>query len=125
MNNLVLKTLIMAGLLLITFVYSMTSGVSDISVVKMFESLFLKGDGNTYMIINQIRFPRVILAIIAGAGLSAGGCVFQGILRNPLADPFTLGISGGAAFGASVGFVFGFASLNWFFLPLFSFLRLS
>jgi len=109
-------------LLIITFFYSMTSGISDISFVMTLKSFFSKVDDNTYTIINKIRFPRVFLAVIAGAGLSASGCVFQGILRNPLADPFTLGISGGAAFGASVGFVLGMASVSWIFLPLFAFI---
>jgi iron complex transport system permease protein len=48
------------------------------------------------------RFPRVIAALLLGAGLAASGCVLQGLLRNPLAEPYTLGISGGAALGATV-----------------------
>ena len=88
----------------------------------MLKSLISNSDGNTYTIINQIRFPRVLLAIVAGAGLACSGCVFQGVLRNPLADPFTLGISGGAAFGASIGFAFGITKLSWIFLPLLGFL---
>jgi iron complex transport system permease protein len=99
----------------------MISGISDISVIEMLKSLFSSSDGNTYTIINQIRFPRVVLAIVAGAGLACSGCVFQGVLRNPLADPFTLGISGGAAFGASIGFAFGITKLSWIFLPLLGF----
>ena len=99
----------------------MISGISDISVIEMLKSLFSTGDGNTYTIINQIRLPRVILAVVAGAGLACSGCVFQGVLRNPLADPFTLGISGGAAFGASIGFAFGITKLSWIFLPLLGF----
>jgi iron complex transport system permease protein len=61
------------------------------------------------------------MAMTAGAGLAASGCVFQGILKNPLADPFTLGISGGAAFGASAGFVFGLAAVSWVFIPVCAF----
>ncbi len=109
-------------ILVITFIIAMISGISDISVVEMLKSLFSTGEGNTYTIINQIRLPRVILAIVAGAGLACSGCVFQGVLRNPLADPFTLGISGGAAFGASIGFAFGITKLSWIFLPLLGFL---
>ena len=109
-------------ILVITFIIAMVSGISDISVVEMLRSLFSTGDSNTYTIINQIRLPRVILAIVAGAGLACSGCVFQGVLRNPLADPFTLGISGGAAFGASIGFAFGITKLSWIFLPLLGFL---
>lgn len=49
----------------------------------------------------KIRLPRVILSFCAGAGLSVSGMTFQAIFRNPLATPFTLGVSGGAAFGAA------------------------
>ena len=121
MNN-ILKFILLLILLVITFIIAMISGISDISVIDMLKSLFSTGDGNTYTIINQIRFPRVVLAIVAGAGLACSGCIFQGVLRNPLADPFTLGISGGAAFGASIGFAFGITKLSWMFLPLLGFL---
>jgi len=57
-------------------------------------------------IIWDVRLPRILTAAIVGAGLSVSGVVFQGILRNPLADPYTLGISAGAAFGACVAFLF-------------------
>ena len=116
-----LKFILLLIILVITFIVAMISGISDISVIDMLKSLFSAGDGNTYTIINQIRFPRVVLAIVAGAGLACSGCVFQGVLRNPLADPFTLGISGGAAFGASIGFAFGITKLSWIFLPLLGF----
>ena len=116
MNN-TIKFITLLILLAVAFIIAMLSGISDISVVEMFKSLFSNSDGNTYTIINQIRFPRVVLAIVAGAGLAVSGCVFQGVLRNPLADPFTLGISGGAAFGASIGFAFGITKLSWIFLP--------
>lgn len=117
----IFKFILLLILLAITFIIAMISGISDISVIEMLKSLFSSSDGNTYTIINQIRFPRVILAIVAGAGLACSGCVFQGVLRNPLADPFTLGISGGAAFGASIGFAFGITKLSWIFLPLLGF----
>ena len=121
MNN-IFKFILLLIILVITFIVAMISGISDISVVEMLKSLFSNSDGNTYTIINQIRFPRVVLAIVAGAGLACSGCVFQGVLRNPLADPITLGISGGAAFGASIGFAFGITKLSWIFLPLLGFL---
>jgi iron complex transport system permease protein len=52
------------------------------------------------MIIWEIRFPRVLLALFVGAALSLAGAAFQGLLRNPLADPYTIGVSSGAALGA-------------------------
>ena len=119
--KLLFKFILLLIVLVIIFIISMLSGISDISIIEMFKSLFFSSDENTYTIINQIRLPRVILAIVAGAGLACSGCVFQGVLRNPLADPFTLGISGGAAFGASIGFAFGITKLSWVFLPLLGF----
>lgn len=50
----------------------------------------------------QIRVPRVLLAFLAGVGLSLGGVVFQAMFRNPLATPFTLGVAGGASFGVAL-----------------------
>ncbi len=60
-------------------------------------------------IIWRIRFPRVLLAALVGSSLSLGGLVFQALLRNPLAEPYILGISGGAAVGAIIGILLGFA----------------
>ena len=51
------------------------------------------------VVVADIRLPRACLAWLAGASLAAAGAVFQGILQNPLADPFTIGVSTGAAFG--------------------------
>ncbi len=64
-------------------------------------------DATLATIIWQIRFPRALLAALIGATLSLGGLVFQAILRNPLAEPYILGISGGAAIGAISGILLG------------------
>lgn len=61
------------------------------------------------VVVVDIRLARVALAWLTGAALATAGCVFQGVLRNPLADAFTLGVSGGAAFGASVAIISGLA----------------
>lgn len=72
-------------------------------------------DGAITIIMN-IRLPRVILGFLSGALLAVCGAGFQGIFKNPMADPFILGVSSGAALGASVGIVFrfgsGFAGMN-------------
>jgi iron complex transport system permease protein len=57
----------------------------------------------------ELRIPRVLMAFLAGAALSTGGMVFQAVFRNPLATPYTLGISSGAALGASLAIQFGWA----------------
>ncbi|MDP6959465.1 MAG: iron chelate uptake ABC transporter family permease subunit [Planctomycetota bacterium] len=61
----------------------------------------------TTTIIQDLRLPRAILAFLVGASLGTAGVVFQGIFRNPLADPFVVGVSGGAGLGAVVAIVFG------------------
>ncbi len=58
-------------------------------------------------IVWRIRLPRVVLAALAGATLSLGGLVFQALLRNPLAEPYILGVSGGSAVGAIIGILLG------------------
>ncbi|WP_028313976.1 FecCD family ABC transporter permease [Desulfatibacillum aliphaticivorans] len=64
------------------------------------------GDPLISAVVWDVRLPRIFTAAIVGAGLSLSGVVFQGILKNPLADPYTLGISAGAAFGACIAFLF-------------------
>lgn len=59
------------------------------------------------MVLWKIRFPRILLALLVGAGLSVSGCVFQSLFSNPLASPDTLGVASGAAFGAALGLLFG------------------
>ncbi len=63
-------------------------------------------------IIWQLRLPRIILGVFAGMGLAIAGTAMQGILRNPLASPFTLGISAGAGFGATLALIPGIALLG-------------
>jgi iron complex transport system permease protein len=62
------------------------------------------------LILFSVRLPRILFAGIVGASLSLGGVVFQALLRNPLADPYVLGISGGSALGAIIGIVLGASS---------------
>lgn len=67
----------------------------------------------------QIRFPRAILAFLSGGGLAVSGVMMQSILRNPLASSYTLGVSSGAAVGASIAILFGSAMFGAFTLPIF------
>jgi iron complex transport system permease protein len=64
-------------------------------------------------VIWQIRVARIVLAALVGLGLSLAGTAFQGILLNPLAEPFTLGVAAGAAFGASLALSFGLGGALW------------
>ncbi|MFD8565538.1 FecCD family ABC transporter permease [Streptomyces sp. NPDC059639] len=65
------------------------------------------GDAGMYTIVWEIRFPRVVLAAVVGAGLAGVGVAVQALVRNALADPFVLGISSGAAVGANAVILFG------------------
>ncbi|ROR03181.1 FecCD family ABC transporter permease [Desulfosoma caldarium] len=69
-----------------------------------------KETATAHYIVVHLRLARVALALLVGAALALSGTVYQGILLNPLADPFTLGVSTGAAFGASVTILMGWAS---------------
>lgn len=100
--------------LLIILVCTMI-GVADISIKQTLDILFYKitGLGNvegvkdsTMAIIWTLRFPRVLLALLVGGALSVCGVAYQGIFKNPMADPFLLGVSSGAALGATIGIVF-------------------
>ena len=69
-------------------------------------------------IIWQIRLPRVVLGFLVGAMLSAAGGTYQGVFRNPLADPYVLGVAAGAGFGATLAIVSGFGDGSGFFDPV-------
>jgi iron complex transport system permease protein len=109
-------------LLAVVFLVSLTSlffGSSQIDMFSAFQWL-TSGSNETgglsetdETILFSIRLPRIIFAGIVGGALAAAGVVFQGLLRNPLADPYILGISGGAAVGALAALVLGIG-----FLPL-------
>lgn len=84
-------------------------GPTQSGIRSVFSALFstAESDSVLHSIIWRIRFPRVLLATVVGATLSLGGLVFQALLRNSLAEPFILGISGGSAIGAIIGILLG------------------
>jgi len=65
----------------------------------------------------RLRLARIILAVVAGAGLSVGGVIFQALLRNPLAEPYVLGVSSGAGLGAVFCIILGLSALGAWALP--------
>lgn len=73
-------------------------------------------------IIIDVRLPRVLIAILAGATLALCGLVMQGMFRNPLASPSVLGVSSGASLGAVIAIYFGFSLFNPWVIPLFAFI---
>ena len=81
----------------------MLSGAAEISNRQLWESLLAGREGSAHLVIWQIRLPRLVGALLGGAGLALAGTVLQAVLKNPLAAPTTLGIAQGAAFGAAFG----------------------
>lgn len=96
-------------LLLMTMLIGISMGSTGNGLKAVLQSLFGGGEADSMLdtIVWQIRFPRVLLAALVGATLSLGGLVFQALLRNPLAEPYILGISGGSAIGAIIGILAG------------------
>jgi hypothetical protein len=74
------------------------------------------------VVVMDVRLPRILAAALMGGGLAVSGAVFQGILLNPLADPYTLGVSAGAAFGASLALLLNFTLLGLWLVPVFTFM---
>lgn len=107
-------TVLLAG----TFLLGLALGAVSIPIAQ---GIFGAGlDPTSRTILLDLRLPRVLLAGIVGWSLSLGGVVFQALMRNPLAEPFLLGISSGAALGAVAGIILGV--LFWGGIPMLAFL---
>jgi len=90
---------------------SLSSGSVDIPLADLLPALTGRGDALTIQIIGEIRLPRSLAAFVTGSLLAFSGVIMQVLLRNPLADPYILGISGGAAVGALTAILLGAANL--------------
>ena len=77
--------------------------------------------GSSAVILLEVRLPRLVLGFLVGSCLAAVGVTLQAMLRNPLADPYVLGVSGGAAVGASLAIVLGLSAAGVVWLPLSAF----
>jgi iron complex transport system permease protein len=104
--------------LVIACVLAVAMGTIDIPLARLGDALRGVGDPTSAMIVRALRLPRVTLAVLVGAGLGMSGAALQGTMRNPLAEPYLLGVSGGAAVGAVLATVLGFGLA---ILPLASF----
>lgn len=96
-------------LLVLSVIAAALLGTEAVSIVRAL------GDASSvdHTILFDVRLPRIGLAVVAGAGLSAVGVAFQALLRNPLAEPYILGVSGGAALGATVVISLGLPLAAW------------
>ncbi|MBC1756547.1 iron ABC transporter permease [Listeria seeligeri] len=105
-------------LLIATLLWAVQAGSLSISISEFIKGLFTGGN-ETIDVIIDLRFPRIIIALLAGAALSVSGLLLQAVMRNPLADAGVIGISAGAKFFSFV--IILFLPELYFWLPLFSF----
>ena len=94
----------------VTALICICAGRMGIGPIDVFKIFFGSKDisGNVRITVMNIRLPRILLGLLCGAGLSLAGCCFQGFFSNPLATPDTMGVAGGASFGAALGLLLGF-----------------
>ena len=122
---------LLAAILGSAVVISTGMGYIQLPAMDVIKILMAKLSGQTSLIegmdkifpvvVFDVRLPRILSAAIVGAGLAISGVVFQGILLNPLADPYTLGVSAGAAFGASLAILLNIGFMGTASVPLFAF----
>ena len=115
----VLSFAVMAALLVGLFFAAVNIGSLKVSFSELLRGLFVERIDNVATIWD-LRFPRIIISMLAGAASAVSGVLFQAVLKNPLADPGIIGISSGASFVAVL--VTAFAPALFFFIPLFAFL---
>ena len=116
MNRLTCAVLLTFSLFL-SALLGITLGAVGVPLEEAARTLVGRGDPSSRYIVVDLRLPRVLLAILVGGGLALSGAVFQALLRNPLAEPYILGISGGAAVGAVAAIATGVVAATSWALP--------
>ena len=117
-----LRIALLALAVLFAFALSVSFGASGLGPGDLWRTLVGDADPTTHAILLQLRLPRAVLAALVGGALGISGCTFQALLRNPLAEPYVLGISGGAAVGAVAVLVTGLGVAFPWMLPAGAFL---
>ena len=110
-------SLFLISMVILLFFCSLLTGHTQASVITSLKAL-ISGEGSLGTVMQEIRLPRAILAVLIGGSLGLCGAAMQGYLRNPLAEPGLIGISGSAALGAVLSLQTGFAAAFWLALPL-------
>jgi iron complex transport system permease protein len=99
--------LVLALLVAFGAVASLTWGARDVDLTTVWQALTGTGAGNDVLVVRDLRVPRTVLGLVAGAALGLAGALMQGLTRNPIADPGLLGVNGGASLAVVVG-------ITWF-----------
>lgn len=110
---------VLAVMIFVLIMVAMKLGSISVTYKEIFEGLFVSYDKRVATIYD-LRFPRIIVALLGGAALSCSGLLFQAVLKNPLADPGIIGISGGAQLAAAI--VAALFPTLYFSVPLFAFI---
>ena len=109
---------VLVAVLILLMAFAVSVGAADLRPAKVFRLLFslIPGFGDQRLpaadlldrqILFDLRLPRICLAVLTGAALAVAGALFQGLFRNPMADPYVLGTSSGGALGATIAYAFG------------------
>ncbi|MDI6841000.1 MAG: iron ABC transporter permease [bacterium] len=109
-------------ILITVSIFSLSIGAAGISFKRIIPLIFNGKGTPEYSILFQIRLPRIILGFAIGSALSIAGVILQGMFHNPLVEPYTLGISGGAALGVCLNFVFRLTRIGVLSIPVSGFL---
>ncbi|MBW3554405.1 MAG: iron ABC transporter permease [Gemmatimonadetes bacterium] len=120
MRSLAAPLLVLTAVLALALVLALGVGSASIPPAAVLDALLGGGEPITRAIVRDLRLPRAVLAILIGGGLAVAGAVFQALLRNPLAEPYVLGVSGGSAVGAVAVIAFAASAPAWL-LPLAAF----
>jgi cobalamin transport system permease protein len=109
------------SLLALSLFLSLRFGSVALSNTEWIDALLGRGPDNLRDIVRDYRAPRAFMAILVGGGLAVSGAAFQALLRNPLAEPYILGVSGGAATAVVAALAFGLAAVGSWILPAVAF----
>lgn len=116
----VLVTMLLLLATLALMIVSTGIGSLYISPVNVIRAILGIGDGTNDMIVRILRLPRIMVAVMVGASLAVSGAILQGVVRNSLANPDTVGITGGASLGAVTFFFFFSDKVSIHLLPIFA-----
>lgn len=116
-TRIVAAFVLIVALIVITFIVSLMSGSIDISIREIWESVFGKISQNAG-VVYDVRLPRLLIALLAGASLAVSGTLLQAVMKNPLTDPGIIGISSAAALMAAI--ISGFFPMLFYSIPIFA-----